>query len=115
MAGFVHYYFTIQAKQYISPMLVNVCYNFTPFLSQVTAYLLQAQAGFPGYLTAYGGAALFIGCTLLAMNYLDQKELQHVPLVGDSEAVPAIGEPQGESVLKPPIELGYMKFEEGKK
>lgn len=86
MAGFCFHYFTIRAQKYISSMFVNVCYNFTPFLSQVTAYCLEAQNRFPGTFTALGGAALFIGCTLLAMNYQDQQEMAHVPLIGKPEA-----------------------------
>ncbi len=45
---------------------------------------MDAQ-GFPGIWTTYGGAILFIGCTLLAMDYRDQKELARVPLIGRVE------------------------------
>lgn len=84
MAGFVYYLCPSRAKTYLGPMFVNVCYNFTPFLSQVVAFLIGAQT-FPGVWTTYGGASLFIGCTLLAMDYTDQNELAKVPLVGSSD------------------------------
>lgn len=84
MAGFANHLCPSKAKAYISPMFVDVCFNFTPFLSQVAAFLIEAQS-FPGIWTTYGGAILFIGCTLLAMNYQDQKELTRVPLIGRIE------------------------------
>jgi len=84
MAGFVLYLFPDRAKSYLSPMFVSVCFNFTPFLSQVVAFLIGVQT-FPGIWTTYGGACLFIGCTLLAMDYADQVELSKVPLIGKSE------------------------------
>lgn len=65
-------------------MFVNVCFNFAPFLSQVLTFLLGAQP-FPGTFTTYGGACLFVGCTLLAMDYKDQKAVVSVPLVGRNE------------------------------
>lgn len=86
MAGYIYHYFTLRAQEKISPMFVNVCYNFTPFLSQLVAYLLSAQTDFPGAFTAFGGATLFIGCTLLAMNYQDQQEMAHVPLIGGKDS-----------------------------
>lgn len=61
-------------------MFVDVSFNFTPFLSQVVAYLLTIEQ-FPGTYTTYGGASLFIGCTLLSMSYKDQEELAKVPLI----------------------------------
>ncbi len=85
MAGFAYHYFTAQAQKHLGTMFVNVCYNFAPFLSQVTAYMISAQAEFPGAFTAFGGAILFIGCTLLAMNYQDQQEMAHIPTVGLKE------------------------------
>ena len=81
MAGFVLNYFPIMAKQYIGSMFVDVCFNFTPFLSQCLTFVLGVQA-FPGLFTTYGGASLFIGCTLLAMNSQDQKDLASIPLIG---------------------------------
>ena len=69
MSGYIYHYFTLRAQEYISPMFVNVCYNFTPFLSQLVAYLISAQIGFPGAFTAFGGAIPVIGCTLPSMNY----------------------------------------------
>jgi len=86
MAGYIYHYFTLRAQEKISPMFVNVCYNFTPFLSQLVAYLLSAQEEFPGVFTAFGGAILFIGCTLLAMNYQDQQEMAHIPLLGGKDS-----------------------------
>ncbi len=74
-----------KAKEYISPMFVDVCFNFAPFISQVVAFVTDAQKPFPGIWTTYGGAALFIGCTLLAMNYQDQKDLAKLPMVGRVE------------------------------
>ena len=85
MAGYVYHYFTMKAQQHIGTMFINVCYNFTPFLSQVTSYIMAAQIPFPGAFTAFGGAVLFIGCTLLAMTYQDQQEMAHVPIVGTRE------------------------------
>jgi len=84
MGGFCLNYCAAKAKSYISPMFVDVCFNFTPFLSQCTSFMLDAQ-GMPGIWTTYGGAILFIGCTLLSMNYQDQKELAKVPLIGRPE------------------------------
>ena len=89
MAGCVYHYFTVKAQEYLSTMFVSVCYNFTPFLSQVTAYLLGAQMAFPGTFTAMGGAVLFVGCTLLAMSYKDQEEMSRVPLIGGQTTAPA--------------------------
>ena len=86
MAGFVLHLFPIVAKENISPLFVNVCFNFTPFLSQVTMFLMMPEIGvFPGTFTAIGGAALFIGCTLLAMDYKDQNEVAAAPLIGRRE------------------------------
>ena len=85
MAGFVLHVFPIMAKENISPLFVNVCFNFAPFLSQVVTFLLGAQL-FPGTFTTYGGACLFIGCTLLAMDYKDQKEVVSVPFIGRLES-----------------------------
>ena len=98
MAGFVLYVCPIRAKAYLSPMFVNVCFNFTPFLSQVVAFLIGVQT-FPGVWTTYGGASLFIGCTLLAMDYEDQIELSKIPLIG------AVNE-------EAPFELAPIKDEE---
>lgn len=84
MAGFVLHVFPMIAKENIGSMFVNVCFNFTPFLSQVVTFLLGKQE-FPGTFTTYGGACLFIGCTLLAMNYKDQKEVVSLPLIGKIE------------------------------
>ena len=68
-------------------MFVDVCFNFAPFLSQVTTFLFidGQDKRFPGIWTTYGGAILFVGCTLLAMNYKDHKELAQVPLIGRVE------------------------------
>ncbi len=85
MAGFVLHMFPIFAKENIGSMFVNVCFNFTPFLSQVVTFLLGVQP-FPGTFTTYGGACLFIGCTLLAMDYKDQKEIVSIPLLGRVES-----------------------------
>ena len=86
MAGFVLHLFPIVAKEHISPLFVNVCFNFTPFLSQVTMLLLMPAMGvFPGTFTAIGGAALFIGCTLLAMDYKDQNEIAAASFIGRKE------------------------------
>lgn len=84
MAGFVHFYFTAKAKEFISPFFVNVCYNFTPFISQCVTFILGAQ-DMPGWLTVYGGASLFVGCTLLFMNYQDQREMAMIPWIGTIE------------------------------
>ncbi len=108
MAGFVYHFFTLQAQEYLGGMFINVCYNFTPFLSQVTAYLLSAQADFPGTFTAFGGAILFIGCTLLAMSYQDQQDMSHVPVVGKLEGAAAPEENLPE-MIKPPIEPEYAQ------
>ena len=85
---------------------MSVCYNFTPFLSQVTSYLLGAQIAFPGSFTAFGGACIFVGCTLLSMNYKDQQDLAHVPLVGtvDNDSLEMTSE-----TIKPPIEPDYAQ------
>ena len=99
MSGLCYYFFTMKAQEYIGTMFINVCYNFTPFLSQVTSYLLGAQEEFPGSFTALGGAALFIGCTLLAMTYEDQQDLAHVPTVGN---------PDSDTEFKP---LGELKLQ----
>jgi len=85
MAGFVLHVFPIAAKENLSPMFVSVCFNFTPFLSQCVAYLMGIQP-FPGLFTTYGGACLFVGCTLLAMDYTDQKDVISLPLVGRVES-----------------------------
>lgn len=85
MAGFVLYVCPPRAKSYLSPMFVNVCFNFVPFISQVVSYLIGVQT-FPGIWTTYGGACLFVGCTLLAMDYEDQVELAKIPLVGNTES-----------------------------
>ena len=103
MAGFVYHYFTLKSQEYIGGMFVSVCYNFTPFISQVTSYILGAQPVLPGTFTALGGATLFIGCTLMTMSYQDQQDLSHVPLVGKNEDeldFPA-------EVMRPPIEPDY--------
>ena len=84
MSGLALHICPNKAKGYISPMFVDVCFNFAPFLSQVTAFMIDAQS-FPGIWTTYGGAVLFIGCTLLSMNYEDHTELAHVPLIGRVE------------------------------
>ena len=104
MAGFVFYVCPIRAKAYLSPMFVNVCFNFTPFLSQVVAYLMQVQV-FPGTWTTYGGACFFIGCTLLAMDYDDQRELAKIPLIGkiqpqEQAELTQISEGEGEFTSK---------------
>ena len=84
MAGFVLHVFPIAAKENLSPMFVSVCFNFAPFLSQVVTFLMGVQA-FPGIFTTYGGACLFVGCTLLAMDYTDQKDVVSLPLIGRVE------------------------------
>ena len=89
MAGFVLYLCPPKAMGYLSPMFVNVCFNFTPFLSQVVAFLIGVQP-FPGIWTTYGGACLFIGCTLLTMDYADQNELANIPLAGSLEYEPPV-------------------------
>ena len=66
-------------------MYVSVCFNFVPFLSQVFSFLTDAQAEFPGVWTTYGGACLFIGCTLLSMGLREQTEMAKVPLIGTTE------------------------------
>lgn len=108
MAGFVYHYFTIKSQEYIGTMFVSVCYNFTPFISQVTSYVIGAQPFLPGTFTALGGASLFVGCTLLFMNYNDQQYLAHVPLVAkiDEESHPV--EMQTE-IMKPPIVPDYAQ------
>lgn len=83
MAGLCYHYFTIKAKEFVGEMFVNVSFNFTPFLSQVISYLIGAQNVFPGTFTAFGGFTLFVGCTLLSMNYKDQQDLAKVPLIGE--------------------------------
>ena len=93
MSGFVLYVCPIRAKEYLSPMFVNVCFNFTPFLSQVVAFLIGVQT-FPGVWTTYGGACIFIGCTLLAMDYEDQIEVAKIPLVGNTYEESAFELPQ---------------------
>lgn len=72
----------MKAKEFLSPLFVNVSYNFTPFISQVVAHLLGAQAAFPGKMTAFGGFVLFIGCTMLSMNFKNQNEIVKVPTIG---------------------------------
>ncbi len=106
MAGFVYHYFTLKAQEYIGSMFISVCFNFAPFTSQVTSYVIGAQAVLPGTFTALGGAALFIGCTLLSMNYQDQQYLAHIPIIGKTEEEEA--ELPAE-VMKPPIEPDYAQ------
>ena len=86
LGGFASSFGQYRAKSYISNMFVDVCNNFVPFLSQCTAFLIGVQH-FPGVWTTYGGASLFIGCTLLAMKNQDQKEMAKIPLIGRPENV----------------------------
>lgn len=86
MAGAILNICTPVAKEFLSPMFVDVSFNFTPFLSQVVAFLISAQPFFPGIFTTYGGACLFIGCTLLSMNSGDQKYLASLPFIGFIES-----------------------------
>ena len=86
MSGAFLYIGTPSAKEYLSPMFVDVSFNFTPFLSQVVAFLISAQPFFPGIFTTYAGACLFIGCTMLSMNAGDQKYLASLPFVGYVES-----------------------------
>jgi len=79
------------AKDNISPFCVDVTFNFAPFLSQCVGYFMKLQ-GFPGGFTAYGGAFLFVGCTMLAMNYKDQKEIAELPLIGHVEPMGEVEE-----------------------
>ncbi len=109
MAGYVYHYFTMKAQQHIGTMFINVCYNFTPFLSQVTAYMIGAQVEFPGAFTAFGGAVLFVGCTLLAMSYRDQQEMAHVPLIGTKEVDLAPAAPAPEERIRVVPEMGSPK------
>jgi len=95
MSGFAFNYGMKRAKDYTSPMFVDVSCNFMPFLSQCVAFYMDVQ-NFPGIWTVYGGAALFIGCTLLAMKNQDQKELGKIPL---------IGRPEKESLTAPSSEI----------
>lgn len=85
MAGFVLHLFPIYAKKNIGNMFVSVCFNFTPFLSQCTAFLLGVQQ-MPGTFTVLGGASLFVGCTMLSMDLQNQKEVVNLPLIGKIEA-----------------------------
>jgi len=123
----------MKASEYIGSMFINVCYNFTPFLSQVTSFMVKAQPGLPGAFTVFGGASLFIGCTLLAMSYQDQQEMAHIPLIDMGEELqpqpPAQHQPEvppqqnpqekkeeeakllPEEVLNPPNVPGYAKQE----
>jgi len=73
-----------KSKDYISPMFVDVCINFMPFISQCFALYMNIQS-FPSLWTTYGGAILFIGCTLLVMKNKDQKEIGKIPLIGRAE------------------------------
>ena len=98
MAGLVLHRAPGKAKEFISPMFVDVCFNFTPFLTQVVTFLLGAQE-FPGIFTTYGGASLFVGCTLLAMNYQDQHELARVPLIGHDPAEKIVIAPRGDEPI----------------
>ncbi len=82
MSGLALHMCSVRAKDFISPMFVDVSFNFAPFVSQVISFVVGAQQPFPGIWTTYGGATLFIGCTLLAMNYDDQKDLARLPLIG---------------------------------
>jgi drug/metabolite transporter (DMT)-like permease len=81
LAGLCYHYFTLKAKECIGDLFVNVSFNFAPFLSQVVSFLIGAQNTFPGTFTAFGGFTLFVGCTLLSMNYKDQEELVKAPLI----------------------------------
>jgi len=81
MGGFIFYVFPIQAKAYLSPLYVNVCYNFVPFFGQILAFFLELQEP-PGIWTTYGGPCVFIGCILLFMDHKDQLAMSKVPLVG---------------------------------
>lgn len=105
MAGFVYHYFTLLAQQYVSGMFINVCYNFVPFMAQMTAYVLGAQTPMPGSFTFVGGVALFLGCTLLAMNYQDQQYLAHVPFINKGKE----GVEVPDDVMRPPIEPDYAQ------
>lgn len=80
VSGFVFYVAPSRTKLYLSPLFINTCFNFVPFLSQVLTFLIGAQE-FPGAWTTYGGALLFLGCTLLSITHDDQAELARVPLI----------------------------------
>ena len=84
MSGFVVHIFPMIAKENIGSMFVSTCFNFAPFISQVFGCIFALQM-FPGLFTTYGGACLFIGCTLLNMDYNDQKDLVSIPMVGKME------------------------------
>jgi len=81
MSGFILHTFPMAAKESIGSMFVNVGFNFAPFLAQIIGCALYLQP-FPYTFTIYGGIALFIGSTLLAMDYNDQKSLVSVPMIG---------------------------------
>lgn len=87
MAGIVLYICPAQAKTHLSPLFVSVSFNFVPFLSQVVAFLLGFQ-GFPGGWTTYGGACVFVGCTLLSMTHKEQAAVAKVPLIASSDDEP---------------------------
>lgn len=111
-AGFCYHFFTLKAQEYIGSMFVNVCFNFTPFLSQVITFIIGAQTTFPGVFTAFGGAVLFIGCTLLAMNYQDQQEMAHVPVIElEDETDQKEIEMKPVEVMQMPINPGYSPEE----
>lgn len=85
MAGLVYYTFPDRAKTYLTPLYVNVCYNFIPFFAQMLAYLFGLEEP-PGLGTTYGGPCVFIGYTMVCMSHEDQREMAEVPLVGSCES-----------------------------
>lgn len=84
MSGFVLHVFPMVAREHIGAMFVSVGFNFAPFLAHVVGCVLDLQV-FPRTFTIYAGLCLFIGCTLLAMDFNDQKSITSVPMIGKIE------------------------------
>lgn len=68
-----------QAKEKISPLLIEICFFFVPLISQVIAKYLQLQQ-YPGYFTAIGSALLYFGCTLLLIGTDELKKILKISL-----------------------------------
>ena len=91
-SGFVFYITQNRTKLYLTPLFIHVCFNFVPFLSQVLVFLIGVQE-FPGMWTTYGGALLFLGCTLLSITHNDQMELARVPLIKEEHSIELLLKP----------------------
>ena len=83
-------YFCIHmGNKNLSPIFINVCLNFIPFLSHSFGFFIDVQ-DFYGIWTTYGNVLLFVGCSILCMTYSDHLELGKIPLIGKTADQPLI-------------------------